>query len=115
MDTSKTDKSPADIHNSGNQATAVQSMASLFEEKVEEEKPPHPFDSVFGPKINTQIQAQAGSTIGLTYSQFKEISWPNVFPNFICDLVEILTGFSMTQELQDRAGRKFDEDKTLRI
>ena len=44
-------------------------MASIFEEKVEEEKPPHPFDAVFGAKINKKIQADHGDvTIGLTFS-----------------------------------------------
>ncbi len=30
-------------------------MASLFEEKEEEEIPPHPYDAVFGERINTLI------------------------------------------------------------
>ena len=91
-------------------------MATLFEEKVEVEKPPHPFDAVFGPKVNSSLQANTGgATIGLTYAQFKEIPWPNVFPNFICELVDLLSGFNMPQELQDRAGRKQDDDKQMLI
>ncbi len=71
-------------------------MASLFEEKEEEEIPPHPYDAVFGERINSLIQQDAeGSTIGLNFTQFKEIKWPNVFPYFICDLLETISGFSM--------------------
>ena len=76
-------------------------MASLFEEVVEEEKAPHPFDAVFGEKVNTSIQENTGGqTIGLTFAQFKEIQWPQVFPYFICDLLETISGFSMFNELQ---------------
>ena len=38
-----------------------------------------------------------------------------MLPNFICDLIELLSGFNMRQELVDRAGRKHDEDKQLII
>lgn len=58
MDTAKSNKSRASVNNSGSKpAAAMQSMATLFEEKVEEEKPPHPFDSIFGPRVNNVIQA----------------------------------------------------------
>ena len=97
MDTARTDKTSTSVKNSGGNPTgAIQSMASLFEEKVEEEKPPHPFDAMFGPRVNQVIQANQEKTlIGLTLREFKEVAWPNVFPNFICDLIEVLTGFSM--------------------
>ena len=43
----------------------VLSMASLLEEKVIEVKPPHPFDSIFGAKVNEKIQST--KTFGLTF------------------------------------------------
>lgn len=79
--------------------TAV-SMASLFEEEEEEAKVVHPYDNVFGEKVNKFIQSSTGTgTIGLNFSQFKEIPWPNVFPFFVCDLIETISGFSMKQEI----------------
>ena len=52
-------------------------MASLYEEVEVEEKAPHPFDAVFGEKINSNIQDNTGGqTIGLTFAEFKEIQWP---------------------------------------
>ena len=114
--TPKTEKSKAENNQRPAKGQAFTSMATLFEEKVVEEKPPHPFDAVFGEKVNTQIQTSVGAeTIGLNYQQFREIQWPNVLPNFICDLIELLSGFNMRQELVDRAGRKNDEDKQLII
>ena len=82
-------------------------MASLFEEEEEPEKVVHPFDNVFGEKVNSYIQGQSGtSTIGLTLPQFKAIPWPYVFPHFICDLIECLSGFSMKQDHQDKISKK---------
>ena len=64
-------------------------MTSIFEEEVQEEKPPHPLDAVLGENVNSLIQQNTGGmTIGLNFNQFKEIPWPNVYPYFICDLIE---------------------------
>ena len=91
-------------------------MASLYEEVEVEEKAPHPFDAVFGEKINSNIQENTGGqTIGLTFAEFKDIQWPQVFPYFICDLIEAITGFSMNTELQYKSSKKFDEDRNARI
>ena len=72
MDTDKSHKSRASqsVRNSrGKLGTGTQSMTSIFEEKVEEEKPPHPFDAVFGSKTNKKIQDDYGdATIGLTFA-----------------------------------------------
>jgi len=66
------DKSRANLHE------GPTSMADLYEEKVVEEKKPHPFDAIFGNRLNTLIQTNsAGTSIGLTFAEFKEISWPN--------------------------------------
>ena len=71
-------------------------MANLLEEEVEEILPPHPYDHVLGEKVNSLIQQNTGGcVIGLTYQQFKEIRWPNVFPYFVCDLIYTMSGFSM--------------------
>ena len=89
-------------------------MANLLEEEVEEVLPPHPYDSVLGEKVNSMIQQNTGGVvIGLNFQQFKEIQWPKVFPYFICDLIYTMTGFSMVQELQDRASRKQEEERNV--
>ena len=70
-------------------------MASLFEEEEEPEKVIHPFDNIFGEKVNTYMQTNSASQIGLTLPNFKSIEWPLKFPYFICDLIECISGFSM--------------------
>ena len=71
-------------------------MASLFEEDGAEEVKAHPFDSVIGKNVNKLIQKDTGGqTIGLTLAEFKEIPWPNKIPYFICDMIEVISGFSM--------------------
>ena len=91
-------------------------MANLLEEEVEEIKEPHPFDAVLGEKVNAMIQDNTGgNTIGLTYSQFREIKWPLIFPYFICDLIETISGFSMKQELEHTESKKHEERRTSKI
>ena len=87
-------------------------MTSVFQDEVVEQRKAHPFDQIIGEKVNDYIQQNTGgSTIGLTFQQFKDIDWPNKYPYFVCDLLETMSGFSMSQELQDRENRKFDEDR----
>ena len=71
-------------------------MGSLFEEHGGEERQSHPFDIVIGQKVNSLIQQNTGgNTIGLTFAEFKEIKWPYKLPYFICDMIQIISGFSM--------------------
>ena len=96
MDTSQSARSRKSNTGIARSVRNQTSMASLFDEEEEEVKVVRPFDTVFGEKINDYIQqSTGGSTIGLTFSQFKEIKWPNVFPHLICDLLETIAGFSM--------------------
>ena len=98
---------------SRSQPRAQQSMASLFEEEEEPEKVIHPFDNIFGEQVNKYIQQNSGATtIGLTLPQFRNnIAWPYVFPHFICDLIETISGFSMKQDHQDRISRKEETER----
>ena len=101
--------------NRGGLSNAV-SMASLFEEKETVKKVVHPFDNIVGEKVNNLIQENTGGqVIGLTFAQFKEIPWPNIYPNFICDVIETISGFSMQQELADRLSKKQDEDRSIQV
>lgn len=101
MDTNQSNRSRrSTTTNAKKMPKNTQSMASFFEEEEEEVKEAHPYDQFFGEAVNKFIQSSTGGgIIGLTFSQFKEIAWPNVFPFFICDLVETMAGFSMQQEI----------------
>jgi hypothetical protein len=48
---------------------------------------------------------------GLAFAQFKEITWALGLPNFICDLVYYISGFSMQQFLKERQSKKEDESR----
>ena len=41
--------------------------------------------------------------------EYKNIKWPHVFPDFIVDLIEYLTGFEINQFLEDRNSKKEEE------
>ena len=83
---------------------------------MEEQKEVHPFDQILGEKVNHFIQTNTGgTTIGLNFADFKDIAWPNNLPYFICDLIETISGFSMSQDLADKVNRKFDDDRDALI
>ena len=97
----------------GDSASAsVGSSRSLLEDGGGRKKKAkeHPYDKVFGRHVTHAMAAAAASgQIKLSWPEYKAVKWPNVFPGFIVDLIEYLTGFQIHQFLEDRFSRKEEE------
>jgi len=73
------------------------------EDSEEEVKKQHPYDSIFGKKVNTRILEKDVAVAKLSLAEFQEIVWPNKFPSIIIDIIEYLTLLSITNTLDARA------------
>ena len=87
------------------------SLSDLFGQADEQREVTHPFDFVFGKRINRYIQAEDMGTIGIHFDKFKEIKWENGLSTFTCDLLEYMCGFSMRQHLIEKNSLKEDEKR----
>ena len=56
----------------------------------------HPYDKVFGKHVTHYLSEDKSSNrITVGYVDYTRIKWPHVFPDFIVDLIEYLTGFEI--------------------
>ena len=85
------------------------SLSDLYGAGEEIKEYIHPYDNIFGKKINRYIQGEENSTIGISFAQFKEIKWQFALPNFTCDVLETICGFSMRQHLIEKESKREGE------
>ena len=70
-------------------ASSVNSDGSL-------EGRPHPYDSVFGQKVNKSMQGGVPLP-KLTFADFSKIQFKNEFPCVVVDMIEYLSGYSIPE------------------
>lgn len=60
-------------------------------DETKEKRKLHPYDNIFGKKVNNLILKNDHAIAKLSLYEFEEIKWPNEFPSIICDIIEYLT------------------------
>ena len=78
--------------------------------KKKKKQKEHPYDKVFGKHITHYLEEEKGQKkLTISWLEYRSIKWPHVFPDFIVDLIEYLTGFEIIQFLEDRNSKKEEE------
>ena len=84
------------------------SLDPFDEEKPKKKKlnREHPYEKLFGKRVTQHLaDFKQPQPIAINWNEYRATKWPNVFPDFIGDLIQYLCGFDMIQFLQDRKSK----------
>lgn len=70
----------------------------------------HPYDTVFGKRVNNKIREVDHAIAKISVKEFEDIQWPSLFPSIICDIIEYLTELSIPTMVKFRDS-KLQEEK----
>lgn len=73
-----------------------------YREQIEEEEEEHPFFSMIGKDIYKKIKSEKHYIERMNFSDFKSIEWDYMFPNFILDLFNYISGFSIQEYINTK-------------
>ena len=70
----------------------------------------HPYEKFFGKRVTKHLDDyKHPDEITLSWKEYKCTEWPNLFPDFIGDLIHYLSGFDIIQFLQDKKSKELEE------